>query len=150
MALNIGATTAIFSVVDATLLHPLPYPHPEQLVRIEDDLLGTGARDVGMSVPEWKDFERSGIFEYVSAVDVIWRADLSTAGETALGLRKLLQSSPGDYAPQPSPDGSEIVFESARSGKTGIWKCNADGSDPLKLTSLDGHAGTPRWSPDGK
>src|SRR5204862_3985862 len=40
MALCIGATTAIFSVVDATLLHPLPYPHPEQLVRIQDDLPG--------------------------------------------------------------------------------------------------------------
>jgi len=66
MALGIGATTAIFSVVDATLLHPLSYPQPEQLVRIEDDLPGVGARDVGMSVPEWKDLQRSGIFEYVS------------------------------------------------------------------------------------
>jgi hypothetical protein len=62
MALGIGATTAIFSVVDATLLHPLSYPHPEQLVRIEDDLPGLSTRDAGISVPEWKDLERSGIF----------------------------------------------------------------------------------------
>jgi len=66
IALGIGATTAIFSLVDATLLHPLPYPQPEQLVRVEDDLPGVGARDVGMSVPEWHDLQRSGIFEYVS------------------------------------------------------------------------------------
>ena len=68
IALGIGATTAIFSVVDATLLHPLPYPHPEQLVSVVDDLPGVGAQDVGMSVPEWHDFQRSGIFEYVSPV----------------------------------------------------------------------------------
>jgi predicted permease len=68
MALGIGATTAIFSVVDATLLHPLSYPHPEQLVRVEDDLPGSGSRDVGMSIPEWKDLQRSGIFQYVSLV----------------------------------------------------------------------------------
>ena len=66
IALGIGATTAIFSVVDATLLHPLPYPQPEQLVSVEDDLPGVGAQDVGMSVPEWQDLQRSGIFEYVS------------------------------------------------------------------------------------
>jgi predicted permease len=66
IALGIGATTAIFSVVDATLLHPLPYPHPEQLVNVVDDLPGVGAQDVGMSVPEWRDFQRSGIFEYVT------------------------------------------------------------------------------------
>src|SRR6266566_2998442 len=46
MALGIGATTAIFSVVDAILLRPLPFPHPEQLVSIQDDLPGIGARDV--------------------------------------------------------------------------------------------------------
>ena len=68
IAVGIGATTAIFSVVDATLLHPLPYPQPEQLVSIEDDLPGMGARDVGISVPEWHDLQRSEIFEQVSPI----------------------------------------------------------------------------------
>jgi predicted permease len=68
IALGIGATTAIFSVVDATLLHPLPYPHPEQLVSVEDDLPGVGAQNVGISIPEWQDFERSGIFQHVSPI----------------------------------------------------------------------------------
>src|ERR1700689_4790102 len=59
MALGIGATTAIYSVIDATLLHPLPYPHPSELVRIEDDLPGVGAQDVGISIPELKDLQSS-------------------------------------------------------------------------------------------
>ena len=66
MAVGIGATTAIFSVVDATLLRPLPYPDPGQLVSVIDDLTGVGSRDVGLSQPEWLDLERSGIFEHIS------------------------------------------------------------------------------------
>src|SRR5580700_2159742 len=66
MALGVGATTAIYSVIDATLLHPLPYPNPTELVHVQDDLPGVGAQDVGMSVPEWKDLERSGIFQVVA------------------------------------------------------------------------------------
>jgi predicted permease len=34
LALGTGASAAIFSVIDAALLHPLPYPHPEQIVSI--------------------------------------------------------------------------------------------------------------------
>jgi predicted permease len=66
MALGVGATTAIYSVIDATLLHPLPYPNPAELVRVEDDLSGVGARDVGISVPEWRDLQSSGIFQSVA------------------------------------------------------------------------------------
>jgi putative ABC transport system permease protein len=66
MALGVGATTAIYSVIDATLLHPLPYPNPQELLRIHDDLPGVGARDVGMSIPELRDIQASGIFQYVS------------------------------------------------------------------------------------
>ncbi|HEV2181094.1 MAG TPA: ABC transporter permease, partial [Gemmatimonadaceae bacterium] len=66
IAIGVGASTAMFSVVQATLIHPLPYAHPEQLVRVEDDLLGIGARDAGMSTPEWHDLQRSGIFTHIA------------------------------------------------------------------------------------
>jgi putative ABC transport system permease protein len=35
LALSTGVSAALFSVIDATLLNPLPYPHPEQLVEID-------------------------------------------------------------------------------------------------------------------
>jgi putative ABC transport system permease protein len=63
IALGIGATTAIYSVIDATLLHPLPYPSPAELVRVEDDLPGVGVHGVGISIPEWRDLQSSGIFQ---------------------------------------------------------------------------------------
>ena len=40
IALGIGATTAIFTIVYATLLAPSPYPHPDQLVNVWSKLQG--------------------------------------------------------------------------------------------------------------
>lgn len=37
LALGTGVSAALFSVIDATILHPLPYPNPEQLVKIHVD-----------------------------------------------------------------------------------------------------------------
>jgi predicted permease len=95
IAVAIGATTAIFSVVDATLLHPLPFPHPEQLVRIEDDLLGPGTRDVGMSTPEWHDLEQTGVFQHISPA---WFDDNNLTGMSRAQRVALMIVAPNYFA----------------------------------------------------
>src|SRR5215469_7288289 len=55
LALGIGASTTIFSVVNTSLLRPLPFPHSSQLV----DLWGRSSLfdfpDLGMSLPDLED-----------------------------------------------------------------------------------------------
>jgi len=135
MALGIGATTAIFSLVDATLLHPLPYPHPEELVRIEDDLPGAGATDAGISIPEFKDLQRSGIFQYV-VLQIFGSANLT--GVSQPSRMQYEGVSPGYFAMLGvKPElGHTFDPQDQRPGFTldvvisdGLWK-RAFGSDP--------------------
>lgn len=55
LALGIGATTAIYTVVYSTLLAPLPLPHPEQLVMVWSRI--DGGRN-GMSAGDFLDWQR--------------------------------------------------------------------------------------------
>jgi predicted permease len=95
IALSIGATTGVFSVVEATLLRPLPYAEPEQLVSIQADLPGLGANDVGISQPEWQDLEESGIFQYVSPT---WFDENNLTGSSQPARVRLLLVAPNYFA----------------------------------------------------
>jgi Tol biopolymer transport system component/DNA-binding winged helix-turn-helix (wHTH) protein len=63
--------------------------------------------------------------------------------------RRVAASTQWDADARISPDGNRIAFSSNRIGKQEVWVCNRDGSGLLKLTSLSGASGSPRWSPDG-
>jgi predicted permease len=61
LAFGIGATTAIFSIVEAVLLRPLPFPDSAQLMVLGDRLEGVnigGADQVGVTVPDIKAYTR--------------------------------------------------------------------------------------------
>src|SRR5262249_43677611 len=65
LGLGIGATTAIFSVVYATLFEPMPYPKPDQLMMVWSKYTeGRGSVSVGDYL-EWK--RRSKSFQYLEA-----------------------------------------------------------------------------------
>ena len=72
LALGIGANAAMFAVVNAVILKPLPFPGADRLVRVTADVVGLGSRDIGVSAPELYDYrDRTDLFEEISGIFAI-------------------------------------------------------------------------------
>src|SRR5437016_5895700 len=66
LALGIGATTAIFSVVDSLLLRPLPYRNSHRVVRIWNTFSPRGMTELTASEPEFLEYRQSQTLAHVA------------------------------------------------------------------------------------
>ncbi|MBI4907640.1 MAG: PD40 domain-containing protein [Acidobacteria bacterium] len=81
----------------------------------------------------------------------IWRAEIPRGGTASGAVQRLIASTRRDSEARYSTDGRKIAFGSNRSGSSEIWVAEADGSNPVQLTSIGGpYVGVINWSPDGR
>jgi hypothetical protein len=86
LALGIGGTTAIFSVVNGVLIQPLPYSHPERLVEVGLDLPGINQFNWPLSPKEYLTFrEQSRTFEDIGLYYTGFGGNLYSANVTGFG-----------------------------------------------------------------
>jgi predicted permease len=126
LALGIGANTAIFSVVNAVLLRPLPYPEPERLVTLRSNMSFLNLTDARA---QSQSFEESGgavlqALDYTGGQEPVQvRAGLVTGGLfPVLGVRPALGRA---IAPADDRPGGERIAVLSH----GFWQ-RALGGDP--------------------
>ncbi|PZR77979.1 MAG: ABC transporter permease [Chthoniobacterales bacterium] len=147
IALAIGANTAVFSLVNALLIRPLPYRAPSGLVLLWEKFSGQGLDVIPVSAPEYLDYEKqTRSFAGIAACDYV---DLNLTGGEMLeriqgavvspSLFPLLGVEPVRgrvFTPSEYGEGNDgVVVISER-----LWqrRFNSDGSLVGKQISLNG------------
>lgn len=152
LALGIGANTAIFSLVNAVLLRPLPYENPGQLVRLWSDRSGQRTDRNQFSPAEITDFrdqltafEEIGLFDYGLSANLtggakperVNGAEASPALFTTLRVKPILGRTF-------LPDESEVMQSKVALISEGLWR-RRFGADPNfagRTVQLDGESFT--------
>jgi hypothetical protein len=81
LAFGIGANTAIFTVVDALALRPLPYGHPEQLIAIETRKSREPELEAWTSAPDFFDLrDRTRFLSSAAGISPVWNLVLTGRG----------------------------------------------------------------------
>ncbi len=156
LALGIGANAAIFSLVEGVLLRPLPYPQPEQLVRLWDSNPAKGIARTGSAsanVRDWRERAKSflGLAAWYSVGRTLVtedRAEVVLVGQVTadffavFGVRPLLghtftveETARGTFNNAAAPTGPDPVLILSYP----LWK-DAFGGDPAivgKTVSLE-------------
>lgn len=129
LALGIGANTAIFSVVSAFLLRPLPYGDPNRLVMVDSQHRG---QSLGVSFLDYEDWQRqNNVFADLAFFNLRWNANLDFGNETETvsltfgtsNLFSLLQVAPALGHGPTTGDAKTILLSH------GLWQ-RRFGSDP--------------------
>lgn len=145
LALGIGANTAIFSVVNAALLRPLPYTDPDKLVRLSED--SPNVPQMSISYPNFLDWrEQNKIFSGIAALQ-FRSLNLTGTGEPERLAGRAVSAELFDVLGVKPALGRSFATEEDRPGanpvcmiSNGLWQ-RRFGSDPAlvnKQISLSG------------
>lgn len=69
LALGLAAVNTIFAVVETVLLRPLDFPHPERIFTVSQDMPALGSGPSVVTLGEFQQWEKSGLFEHAAAID---------------------------------------------------------------------------------
>ena len=130
LALGIGANTAIFSVVNAVLLRPLPYRQPGKLVRVYTEFPTMNLKKFWMSVPEFLDIQNeAGSFENIGAWTMTGRNVATSTDEPVRVTTALITRGLIDTLGVPPVIGRNFTAEEDRNGgpltaliSDGLWR----------------------------
>jgi hypothetical protein len=128
LALGIAANTAIFSVVDAVLLHPLPYPESDRIVTVSQTVRSTGVSTEDASPANFLDWkEQNSVFSTMAASRG-WNTNLAGAEQPERIYARMTSSDFFRLFGVPALIGRTFGAEDASAGKAhvtvlsyGLW-----------------------------